>query len=320
MNRFKGFDLVKSVPEELWSKVCNTVQEAANRTIAKEKKCKKAKWLSEEALQIAEERREAKSKGERERCTQLNTEFQRKAKRDKKATCYEQYREIEENNRRGKTRELLKKIGNIKGTFHPKMSTIKDRKGKDLIEAEEIKKRWQEYTEELYKKDLNDLDNHNGVVAHPEPDILEYEVKWSAGSITTNKASCSDGIPAELFKILKDDAIKLLHSRCQQIWETQQWPQDWKRSILIPIPKNSSTKECSNYCTTALISHASKFMLKFLQGRLQHYVNGKLPDVEAEFREGRGTVDQTVNIHGIREKAREFQKKKKKLPLFHLLH
>ena len=171
MNRFKGFDLVKSVPEELWSKVCNTVQEAANRTIAKEKKCKKAKWLSEEALQIAEERREAKSKGERERCTQLNTEFQRKAKRDKKATYYEQYREIEENNRRGKTRELLKKIGNIKGTFHPKMSTIKDRKGKDLIEAEEIKKRWQEYTEELYKKDLNDLDNHNGVVTHLEPGI-----------------------------------------------------------------------------------------------------------------------------------------------------
>ena len=136
--------------------------------------------------------------------------------------------------------------------------------------------------------------------------------KWSSGSITTIKASWGDGIPAELFKILKDDAIKLLHSRCQKIWETQQQPQNWKRSILTPIPKNGSTKECSNYCTTALISHASKFMLKFLQGRLQHYVNGKLPDVEAGFREGRGTADQTVNIHGIREKARGFQEKRKK--------
>ena len=152
------------------------------------------------------------------------------------------------------------------------MSTIKDRNGKDLIETEEIKS-WQEYTEELYKKELNDLDNHNGVVAHPESDILEYEVKCSSVSITTNKASWGDGIPADLFKILKDDAIKLLPLGCQQIWEIQQWPQDWKRSILIPIPKKGSTKECSNYCATVLISHASKFMLKFLQGRLQHYVN-----------------------------------------------
>ena len=141
-----------------------------------------------------------------------------------------------------KTRDLFKKIGNIKGTFHPKMDTIKDRNGRDLVDAEEIKKRWKEYTEELYKKDLNELDNYDGMVSYPEPDILECEVKWTLGSTAVNKASGYDGIPIELLKTLKDDAVKVLHSICPQIWKTQQWPQDWKRSILIPIPKKGSTK------------------------------------------------------------------------------
>ena len=178
----------------------------------------------------------------------------------------------------------------------------------DLTEAEDIKKRWQEYTEELYKKDLHDPVNDNGVITHLEPDILEYEVKWALGSITTNKASGGDGILAELFQILKDDAVKALHSICQQIWKTQQWPQDWKRSVFIPIPKKGSSKECSNYCTIALISHSSKVMLKILQARLQQYVNNELPDVQAGFRKGRGTGDQIANIRWIIEKAREFQK------------
>ena len=177
INSFKGLDLLNRVPEELWTEVHNIVQEAADKIIPKKKKCKKAKWLSEAALQIAEERREAKSKGERERYTQLNAESWRIARRDKKAFFNEQCKEIEENNRRGKTRDLFKKIGNIKGTFNPKMGTIKARNSKDLIEAEEIMKRWQENTEELYKKDSNDLDNHNGVITHLEPDILECEVK-----------------------------------------------------------------------------------------------------------------------------------------------
>ena len=178
------------------------------------------------ALQIAKERREAKSKGERERYTQLNAEFQRIARRDKKAFFNEQCKEIKENNGRGMTRYLFKKIEDIKGTFHAKMGTIKDRNSKHLIEAEEIKRRWQEYTEKLYKKGLNDPDNHNGVVTHLESDILECEVKWASGSTAANKASGGNGIPAELFKILKDDAIKVLHSICQQIWKNQQWSQD----------------------------------------------------------------------------------------------
>ena len=175
-------------------------------------------------------------------------------------------------------------------------------------EAENTEKRWQEYTEELYKKCLDDPDNHDGVITHLEPDILECEVKWALGSITMNKASGGAGIPAELFQILKDEAVKVLHSIRQHIWKTQQWPQDWKRCIFIPIPKKDNAKEYSNYRTIAIISHASKVMLKILQARLQQYVNHKLSDVQAGFRKGRGTRDQIANIRWIIKKAREFQK------------
>ena len=195
----------------------------------------------------------------------------------------------------GKTRDLFKKIRDTKGTFHAKVSSIKDRNGMDLTEAEDIKKRWQEHTEELYKKDLHDPDNHDGVITHLEPDILECEVKWALESITTNKASGGDRIPVELFQILKDDAVKVLHSV-------------WKRSVFVPIPKKGNAKECSNYRTIALISHGSKVMLKILQARLQQYVNRELPDVQAGFRKGRGIRDQIANIRWIMEKAREFQK------------
>ena len=148
----------------------------------------------------------------------------------------------------GKTRHLLKKIRNTKGTFHAKISTIEDRNDMDLTEAEDIKKRWQEYIE-LYKTDLNDPDNHDDVIPHLEPDILEWEVKWALGRITMNKPGRGDGISAEIFQILKDDAVRVLHSVGQQIWKTQQWPQDWKKSVFIPIPKKGNSKECSNYCT-----------------------------------------------------------------------
>ena len=175
----------------------------------------KRKWLSAEALQIAVKRREVKSKGEKKKYKRLNAEFQRIARRNKKAFLSDQCKEIEEN-RIGKTRDLFKSR-DTKGTFHAKMGPIKDRNGMDLTEAEDIKKRWQEYTEELYKKDLYDLYNHDGVVTHLEPDILECEVKWALESITMNKANGGDGIPVELFQILKDDAVKVLHSICQQI-------------------------------------------------------------------------------------------------------
>ena len=163
------------------------------------------------------------------------------------------------------------------------------------------------YTEELYKKALNDLDNHDSVITDLEPNILKCEVRWALGSITTDKASGGDGIPVELFQILKDDAVKELHSTCQQIWKTQQQPQDWKISIFIAIPKKGNANECSNYRTIALISQASKVMLKILQDRLQQYVNSELPDVQSGFRKGRRTRDQIANICWIIKKAKVFQ-------------
>ena len=206
-NRFKGLDLIDRVLE-LWMEIRDIVQEAVIKTIHKKKKYKKAKWLSEEVLQIVEKRREAqkqkrkrrkKGKGEKERYIHLNAEFQRIARRDKKAFLSDQCKEIEENNRMGKIRALFKKIRDIKGIFHEKMGTTKDRNGMELTEADNTK-RWEEYTEELCKKDLHDPGNYNGVITHLEPDILVCEVKWALGSITTNKASGGDGIPVEYFK------------------------------------------------------------------------------------------------------------------------
>ena len=205
---------------------------------------------------MAEKEREEKGKEETERYTQLKEEFQRITRRNKIALS-KQYKEIEENNRMGKTRDLFMIIRDTKGTFHANMGSKKDRHGSRLTEVEDIKKRWQEYMEELYKNDLHDPDKHDGVITHLKSDILECEVKWVLGSITMNKASGADGISVELFQILEDDAMKVLHSICQQIWKTQQWPQDWKMSVFIPIHKKGNAKEWSNYCTSALISHAS---------------------------------------------------------------
>ena len=199
-SRFKRLDLRDIVPEGLWTEVHDIVQEAVINNISKKRKCKKTKRLSEEALQIVEKRREVKCKGEKEIYTHLNAEFQRIARRDKKAFLSDQCKEIEENNRMGKTGNLFKKIRDTKGTFHAKMGSIKDRNGMDLTEAEDIKNRWQEYTEELYKKDLHDPDNHDGVITRLEPDILECKVKWALGSTTTNKASGSDEFHLSYFK------------------------------------------------------------------------------------------------------------------------
>ena len=200
------------MPDELWTEIPDIVQETGIKTIPMEKKCKRAKWLSEEALQIAVKRREVKSKGKKERYKHLNAEFQRIARRDKKAFLSYQCKEIEENKRMGKTRDLVKKIRDTKGTCHAKMGSIKDRNGMDLTEVEDIKKRWQEYIEEFYKKELHNPDNHDGVITHLERDIQKCEIKWALERIPMNKASGGDGIPVELFQILKDDAVKVLHS------------------------------------------------------------------------------------------------------------
>ena len=198
----------------------------------------------------------------------------------------------------GKTRDLFKKIRDTKGTFCAKMGLIEDRNGMDLTEAEDIKKRWQEYTEELYKKDLQDPDNHDGMITHLEPDILKCKVKWALGSITTNKASGGNGILVYQFQILKDDAVKVLHSIYQQVWKTEQWPQDRKGSVFIPIPKE---RQCQRMLKL-LHNCTSKVMLKILQARLQQYVNHELPVVQAGFRKEKGSRDQIDNIRWIIEK------------------
>ena len=228
------------MPEELWTEVRDIVQEAAVKIIPKIEKCKK------EVLQIAVKRRESKGKGEKERYTHLNAEFQRIARRDRKAFLSDQCKETEENNRMGNTRELFKNIRDTRGTFHAKMGSKKDRNGMDLTEAEDIKKRWKEYTEELYIKYLHNPDNHDGVITHLEPDILECEVKRALGSITTNKTSGSDGIPVELFQILKDDAAKMLHSLCSTFGKLSSGHRTGKgqfsfQSIRKTMPKNAQT-------------------------------------------------------------------------------
>ena len=212
--------------------VRDIVQETGIKTIPKKKKCKKAKWLSEEALQIAVKR--SKKQRRKRKIYPFECRVPKIARSDKKVYFSDQCKETEENNRMGKTRDLFKKIRDNKGIFHAKMGSIKDGNGMDLTEAEDIKKRWQEYTEGLYKKDLHDPDNHDGMITRLEPDILECQVKWALGSITANRSSGGDEIPVELFQILKDDAVKVLHSICQQIWKTQQWPWDWKKSVFIP--------------------------------------------------------------------------------------
>ena len=207
----------------------------------------------------------------------------------------------------GKTRDLFKKIRDTKITFHAKMGSRKDRNSMDLTEAEDIKKRWQEYTEELYQKDLNDSENHNGVTTHLEPDMLECKVKWALESITMNKTSGGDGISVALFQILEDDAVKVLCSICQQIWKTQQWTQDWKRSVFTPILKINNAKKCSNYHTIALISDTIRIMIKILKVRYQQYMNCEFPDFQAGFRKGRRSRDQIAKICWIIKKPREFQ-------------
>ena len=208
----------------------------------------------------------------------------------------------------GKDQRTLQENWRYQGDILPKDGYNQRHKRWKPSDAEEIKKTWKEYTEELYKKDLNEPDYYDGVVSHPKPDILESKVKWALGKIAVNKASGCDGIPVDLFKTLNNDAIKVLHPICQQIWKTRYWPQEWRTSTLIPIHKKGTTKECSDHWTIALISHASKGMLKMLNARLQHYANQELPDVQVGFRKGRRTKDQIANIHWIIEKARKFQK------------
>lgn len=304
-NRFDALDLEEREPEELWSKIRNIIEDEAKRNIPNKKKSTKAKWLSVDALRIAEERRRnAKGNGDKQEFSRLNGELQKMARRDKDKSMNDQCQEIEDDDRKEKTRDLFKKINQIKSTFYANAGTVKDKQGKDLTEKNYIKKRWSEYTEELYKNDTKTTNGFDDLITELEPDILDSEVKWALQNIGTNKAAGVDGIPIELFSILQDDAVNVLLAVCQQVWKTQQWPKDWRRSIYVSIPQKGNAKECSNYRTIALISHASKAMLKILQARMEQYMTRELSDVQAGFKRGRGARDLIANIRWIIETAR----------------
>ncbi|CAF1396827.1 unnamed protein product [Adineta steineri] len=301
-NRFDGLDLEDRLPEGLWTEIRGIIKEETTKNIPHQKKQKRAKWLSDDTLKVAEERRKEKSNNDRTTFSILNAKFQRMARRDKDIYMNQQCKEIEENNRKGRTRDLFKKVKEIKGNVQAKWSAIQDKHGNDLTEKEAIKKRWQEYTEELYKKDPIITAIYNSAVTEPKLDILESEIKWALDNIAKNKAPRVDEISIALLKVLKDDAAKVMLPLCQKIWRTKQWSKDSKRSIYIPIPKKGSAKDCSNYRTIALISHDSKIILKMIQARIQQYMDRELPDVQAGFRKGRGTRDQIANIRWIMEK------------------
>jgi exonuclease III len=307
-NRFSALDTVERNPEELWEEISEIVKEEAKRNIPTLTKKKKSKWLSEQAIKIADERRKMKARGDVQGMRRLNADFQRQARKDKETYLNKECMEIEENNKRGRTRDLFKKIRDITGKFTPRIGVMKNRDGKDLGEEFEIKKRWKEYTEELYMKDSNSSDIHQEIDYTVEPMILESEVRWAMNELADRKSPGDDGLPIELFKAAGEDSIQVLTALCQQVWKKIAWPKEWKRSVFIPIPKKGDSRECANNRTIALLPHASKVLLKVLQGRLEPYMEREMPAEQAGFRRGRGTRDQIANLRWIMEGTREYQK------------
>ncbi|CAF1550752.1 unnamed protein product [Rotaria magnacalcarata] len=295
-------------PEELWQEIRDIINDETKINIPTITKKKKNNWISSSTLEIAKKRREAKANGNGQVFTKLNADFQRAARKDKEKQIMQECEKVEEYNKKGMTRDLFKKIKYFRGQFIPRNGILTDQNGKHLINGDEIKHKWKQYTEKFYKKEINgtgnlELDNYE-----LEPDILESEVKFAIETLANGKAPGHDGIPIECFKTIKEDAVKILTKLCQQMWKTQKWPQDWKTSLLIPIPKNGNAKDCSNYRTIALISHASKIMLKIIQRRLEPFLEREMPVTQAGFRKGSGTRDQIANLRWLMEKAREYQK------------
>ena len=252
----------------------------------------------------------AKQEARRQEFARLNAEFQRAARKDKKAEIDRICKEIDESNTKGKPRNMFKIIKQITGTYTPKTGIIRDKAGNELYTEEEIKERWREYTEELYRgDDQNWAAADEEEMLELEPRILESEVRWALQNIAKGKSEGTDGLPIELLQNLQEDSIKTLTALCQEIWSTQQWPTDWKRSIFIPIPKKGKANDCTNYRTIALISHTSKIVLKIIQARLKQYLNRELPEAQAGFRRGRGTRDHIANMRWIMEKPMNSKRK-----------
>ena len=309
-NRFAALDLIDREPEELWQEVEAIVKDEAKNNIPKARKPKKSKWLTKKAIEIADKRREAK-KGHAhpDEVRKLNAEFQRQSRKDKEDYLNRACKEIEDENRKGKTRDLFKKIREVTGKFKPRIGGLKSKSGNDLSEEGTVKEGWRYYTENLYKRDDNMTTIYDETKeCEEEATILEEEVRKALKALSNGKSPGSDGIPIELLKEVDEEAIKVLTAICQQIWIKRIWPKQWKESIYVPIPKKGDPRICSNNRTIALISHASKVMLKVIQPRLDIYMKQEMGIEQAGFTKGRGTRDQISNIRWIMERSTEYQR------------
>jgi len=311
MNRFEILERDDTTEEEdankLWTKMKTAIQEAAEKHVPKKTSRKITPWLSKEAIEVAMERRVAKKEGNRDRVKTLNKAFQRKAREDKENHLKEMCKEMEEEGKKGRTKELFAKIKEITKTAGPRMGSLKTKDGKIIGDEEEMKARWREYTEELYKEDERVVkENIKIEEVENEPEILEAEVEWAIKQLKDNKAPGHDGIPIELVKAGDEAVVRTITKLCNQIWRTGEWPEDWKRSVFIPIFKKGDARECGNYRTIAMISHTSKILLKIIHKRMEKTIERELPANQAGFRKARGTRDHIANIRWIMERQREY--------------
>lgn len=304
-NRFDLLSPEGKDPDEQWREIRDTTIEIAEKHVPYQKPKKTNKWLSDNTIKIADQRRVAKARGNRDEAKKLNADFQREARKDKGRQLDEQCQHLEEANKKGHSRAMFAELKVMRSSFSARKGTVRDRDGNELSDQQKIKNRWREYTEELYANQIeHQEDNDNGQMDR-EPNILEDEIAWAMRQLPNKKAPGIDRIPAEL---LKSVPVSVITALCQEIWYTCKWPKDWTRSVFIPLPKKGDARDCSNYRTIALISHASKILLKIIQQRLQQVIDQELPDVQAGFRKGRGTRDHIANIRWIIEKTREYQK------------
>jgi len=306
-NRFAAIELDDKEPDELWEDIKMAVNETAAKQVPRRKYKKRKAWISQQAIDIAEERRKMKKLGKSKEDIQvLNRRFQRQVRQDKEQYISEMCKDIENENNLGRTRDIFKKIKDITGKFTPRNGCLRSKDGKNLTEATEVKTKWKEYTEKLYKADEKVITNFEYKAFDQEPMILKSEVIKALQEIKNGKAPGHDDIPIELFKEGGEEAVTILTELCQRIWISGKWPEDWKRSVYIPIPKKGDPRECENNRTIALISHASKVLLKIIHNRIEGYMEKEIPDNQAGFRRKRGTRDQISNLRRIIETAKEY--------------
>ena len=306
-NKFAALDFSDKLPDEMWTEMKIIRKNAEESRILKIETKKKSAWLTDAAIDIATQRRELKrKKSTKAEYNQLNNAFQRQARKDKEAYTSKICDEIERDSNAGKTRDLFKKIRDITGKFNPKLGGLKNKSGEDITSQDEVKARWKEYTEALYMKEPTLSSKHDEIAYPQEPAILTSEVQKAIREIKKGKSPGSDDIPIELLSATGEEGLRLMTRLCQEIWDTGDWPQDWKKSVYIPIPKKGDSRVCSNNRTIALISHASKILLKIIQGRLEEHVRREIPDVQAGFSKGRGTRDHIANLRWIMERQREY--------------